>query len=221
MKNFKGSITLQPVSEKNWSNNKYNVFERDTATFEVIDYYDKELGKIITLNENSYSPSELSQFNVINIETNEIYELSPECIDEACDNDFWDYYRDSGEGKELSFSLDDNMQAEIVYDPLEKSSTDRGFGIYEFKDIYNSVCTLQSSSLATKRAIWLGIDDAEPKIMASDAIKAGIDTKGQSTGWISYDIPKEVLLNTRMHLSQEEVKKMLPILQKFADTGEI
>mgnify|MGYP006958843775 CR=1 FL=1 len=36
-----------------------------------------------------------------------------------------------------------------------------------------------------------------------------------------YEIPKEVLLTTRMHLTQKQVKDLIPILQKFVDTGEL
>lgn len=96
---------------------------------------------------------------------------------------------------------------------LEKFRTERGFGGFSFKDKYGLQCSLQDSSLATEPAIWLGIDDPEPKIMASDTPQGG-------TGWVDYLIPPEVLLHTRMHLTQEQVKALLPILQHFAETGE-
>lgn len=57
-------------------------------------------------------------------------------------------------------------------------------------------------------AVWLGVADADPKIMASDAEKLGIKTDATS-GWIEYEIPKEVLLSTRMYLTQEMVKDLL------------
>jgi hypothetical protein len=50
--------------------------------------------------------------------------------------------------------------------------------------------------------------------MASKTLQGG-------TGWVDYDIPKDVLLTTRMYLDKEQVKKLIPILQKFVDTGEI
>ena len=34
--------------------------------------------------------------------------------------------------------------------------TERGFGVVNFKDIYGADCSFQESSLATKRACWLG-----------------------------------------------------------------
>lgn len=101
-----------------------------------------------------------------------------------------------------------------------KTTTERGFGIVEFTDRYGEGCSLQKSSLATEDAIWLGITDVKPKIMASDAIRLGMDTGGQTTGWVEYPIPDEVLLSSRMHLTQDQVKLLLPYLEKFAQTGE-
>ena len=103
---------------------------------------------------------------------------------------------------------------------MEKRKTERGFGIYEFKDEYNAKCSLQKSSSAMVNRIWLGVDDAEPKIMASQAAEHGIITN-ETNGWVEYPIPKEVLLNTRMHLNQKQAKKLVKILKKFIKTGEI
>lgn len=97
---------------------------------------------------------------------------------------------------------------------MEKKHTNRGFGYYEFNDRYGEKCSLQSSSLATESAIWFGIDDANPQILASKVQEGG-------TGWVKYPIPKDVLLSTRMHLTQDQVKDLLPILTKFAETGEL
>jgi hypothetical protein len=88
--------------------------------------------------------------------------------------------------------------------------TGRGFAIAEFIDLYGATCSIQKSSLASKDAVWLGVDDANPRINRSDG-----------NGWQAYPIPEEVLLTTRMHLSRQQVKKLLPLLQKFADTGEL
>ena len=104
--------------------------------------------------------------------------------------------------------------------PIKESTTGRGFHLVEFIDKYGSECSLQKSSLATEDAIWFGINDANPQLMAYDAKKLGIKTE-QNSGWVKYPIPDEVLLNTRMHLTQEQVKKLIPYLQRFVDTGEI
>ena len=103
---------------------------------------------------------------------------------------------------------------------MDLTKTKRGFAIVEFTDRYGAKCSLQKSSLATEDAIWFGLDDANPQIMASDAERLGIPTDANN-GWVKYEIPKEVLLSTRMHLTQDMVKELLPTLQKFAETGEL
>jgi hypothetical protein len=97
---------------------------------------------------------------------------------------------------------------------LKKGFTDRGFGIIEFMDKYGVGCSIQESSLATENAIWFGVDDANPKILASK-------TKEGGTGYVPYCIPEDVFLTTRMHLTQQQVKELLPVLQIFAETGEL
>jgi hypothetical protein len=88
-----------------------------------------------------------------------------------------------------------------------KKTTNRGFQYHEFKDLYGAIYSIQESSLATEEAIWIGIDDADPKIMASVAKAYGIETD-ETTGWVDYPIPNEVLLTTRMHLNRKQVKKL-------------
>lgn len=51
----------------------------------------------------------------------------------------------------------------------------------------------------------------EPSKMHTDA----------NNGWIKFEIPQEVLLLTRMHLTQDMIRMLLPTLQKFAETGEL
>ncbi len=103
---------------------------------------------------------------------------------------------------------------------MKKNKTLRGFGIIKFKDIYGAECSLQKSSLADEDAIWFGTDDADPKVLAFEAASVGIKTT-ETTGWIPYPIPSNVLLSTRMHLGRNQVKKLLPHLEKFVKTGEI
>ena len=97
---------------------------------------------------------------------------------------------------------------------MEICKTERGFDLIEFRDLYEKSFSIQKSSLATQNAIWFGIDDAEPKILASKTMEGG-------TGWVKYPIPGDVSINTRMHLNREQVKELITILQKFVDTGEI
>ena len=103
---------------------------------------------------------------------------------------------------------------------MELTKTERGFAIGEFTDRYGTKCSLQKSSLATEDTIWFGVDNANPKILASDAKRLGIATD-ENLGWVKFEIPKEVLLSTRMHLTQDMVQQLLPTLQRFAETGEL
>lgn len=107
---------------------------------------------------------------------------------------------------------------------MKKSVTNRGFRIDKFVDHYGNPCSLQKSSLATEEAVWLGIDDPKPQIMAVDAVKMGrldLVPVGQVSGWVKWPIPDEVSIKTRMHLTQAQVKALLPALLHFAETGEL
>ncbi len=111
------------------------------------------------------------------------------------------------------FEEDGETYSRTLLTTLGRRTTERGFGVWEFEDRYGAKCSLQDSSLATEPAIWFGPDSADPKIMASKTPAGG-------TGWVPFEIPDDVLLNTRMHLTQEQVKALLPILTHFAETGE-
>ena len=100
------------------------------------------------------------------------------------------------------------------------NKTERGFSTITFKDRYNTTCSLQDSSIATESCIWFGVDDPNPQIMATDASKVGIKTK-ETTGWIPYPLPPEVLITDRMHLSVKQVEKLIPILTYFVEHGEL
>lgn len=107
---------------------------------------------------------------------------------------------------------------------MDLEKTQRGFAIGNFIDRSNTECSLQKSSLATEDAIWFGVSESKPQIMCSDAIKLGLRERTGTDadwGWCDFEIPKEVFISTRMHLTQDMVKEMLPILQKFAETGEL
>lgn len=103
---------------------------------------------------------------------------------------------------------------------MRRTKTDRGFPVITFTDRYGDQCSIQESSLATEAAIWIGLDDANPQIMWADAKASGVETDA-TCGWVPYPIPKEVLLSTRMHLTQEQVADLIPVLQHFADTGRL
>jgi len=106
------------------------------------------------------------------------------------------------------------MERERIFMKLEKTITSRGFNLIKFNDLYDIECSIQKSSLATDDAIWFGVNDADPHIMASKTLQGG-------TGWVRYDVPDDVSFNTRMHLNREQVKELLPILKKFVKTGNL
>ena len=85
--------------------------------------------------------------------------------------------------------------------------TARGFQIAEFKELYGKDCSIQESSLATEAAIWLGIDAPSVRVIV----------KGK--GWQDVPLPEGGSVRGRMHLSQEQVQDLLPLLQRFAETG--
>jgi len=110
---------------------------------------------------------------------------------------------------------------------LEVSETNRGFEVAEFLDAYGVQCSIQQSSAAAEdedgdlRApgtsfLWLGVDDIQPRILATQAKALGVETD-QETGWIEYPLPPEVMTASRMHLSRDQVtdlvKHMLDWLQ--------
>lgn len=94
---------------------------------------------------------------------------------------------------------------------MDLDQTSRGFNIANFTDRSNNVCSIQKSSLATEDAIWLGID--KPKLTIFEP-----PTYGK---YITMDMPANFMVDSRMQLTQEMVKELLPHLIKFAETGEL
>lgn len=87
----------------------------------------------------------------------------------------------------------------LIKNEIKPRQTLRGFDYYTFKDSNDNDYSLQKSSSAECHKIWLGLDKCDCE---KDAIT-------------------ELLAAPRMHLTQEQVKKLLPILQRFVETGEI
>lgn len=97
---------------------------------------------------------------------------------------------------------------------MKIEKTCRGFDYSEFVDSYGAKCSLQMSSSAEEPKIWLGCDDADPKMLASKTPEGG-------NGWVSIPMPDEYIANTRMHLTMKMVRRLLPSLIKFSITGRI
>lgn len=92
---------------------------------------------------------------------------------------------------------------------MKIDKTNRGFGVIDFTDCYGTECSLQESSLATESAIWLGCNEANPRVCIPNK------------GWTPVEMPEGYIANTRMHLTQEQVRELLPHLIKFVETGEL
>lgn len=97
---------------------------------------------------------------------------------------------------------------------MKIKTTGRGFGIANFKDQKGIECSIQKSSIATDECIWFGANELEvsigypwTKISEAELMKK---FGGQA-----------IVGNTRMHLNRKQVAELLPILQKFVETGEL
>lgn len=98
-----------------------------------------------------------------------------------------------------------------TWNVIQVKRNERGFENGKFKDSYNNECSIQKSSLAMNDFIWLGID--KPKLTVF---------KDENMGeYLETILPKNWMVNSRMHLSRKQVAELLPILQKFVDTGEL
>lgn len=92
---------------------------------------------------------------------------------------------------------------------MELKTTGRGFALLKFEDSNGVACSLQKSSAATEDKIWLGCDDANPKVCV------------YGKGWVPVEMPDGYSATTRMHLTREQVAELLPHLQRFVETGEL
>jgi hypothetical protein len=102
---------------------------------------------------------------------------------------------------------------------MKKQYTQRGFVYYEFNDFGGNLCNIQKSS-SVEDCIWVGSKNIGMK---------GFVPGGLPESW--RDITdaqikekmgvQDIVANNRMHLNREQVVQLLPILQKFVDTGEI
>lgn len=99
--------------------------------------------------------------------------------------------------------------------------TERGFAVGEFKDRYGVACSIQKSSLASEDCIWLGCDEPSPRVLK-------FKVTGIADGWVPLPFPvpsnitlDDILCDTRMHLTRKQVKELLPILQRFVETGNL
>lgn len=93
---------------------------------------------------------------------------------------------------------------------LEMKQTERGFDYIEFKDSNGEKCSLQKSSAGTKECVWFG---TEGRLMRESGI-VGI-------GMIEVPLNSEFTIFSRMHLTRDMVRRLMPALQAFVETGDI
>ena len=99
---------------------------------------------------------------------------------------------------------------------MRLKKTPRGFSIREFTDYNGGKCRIQKCSLATEDCIWLGASKLRvQEFVAFRQPSAWKDVEFANT------LEHHFVGNEAMHLSRKQVKKLIPILQKFVDTGEI
>ena len=94
---------------------------------------------------------------------------------------------------------------------MDIEATERGFKVGKFRDSYNNDCSIQKSSSAMDDYIWLGID--KPKLTVFEDENMG--------KYINTVLPKNWMVDSRMHLSRKQVAELLPALQKFVETGDL
>lgn len=92
---------------------------------------------------------------------------------------------------------------------MQTTPTERGFQRADFTDRYGEACSIQESSLATEDAIWLGVNDPRPKVCVP------------GEGWKEVPLPEGTFFSGRMHLTREQVAELIPLLQRFVDTGRL
>lgn len=100
---------------------------------------------------------------------------------------------------------------------MKVKHTNRGFAYFEFKDVHGNVCNIQKSSNGMQSCIWLGSREIGlrgfiPYVGWSDI------TDDQFRAKYGF---QDFVANNRMQLNRKQVAKLLPILQKFVDTGDI
>lgn len=105
--------------------------------------------------------------------------------------------------------------------------TNRGFEVQYFTDDYNVDCSIQESS-SLEPHIWLGISNPRLSILYKDKDKLiGIDKikqdniNGKESSWCTINLPKEVLVESRMHLNRKQAKELAKKLNYFSKKGRL
>ena len=100
---------------------------------------------------------------------------------------------------------------------MKEGKTGRGFHLLEFQDRNGVECSLQKSSIATEDCIWLGASDI--------GLQEFVANRPDGPAWRDIELENTIkhhyVANNRMHLTREQVKELLPHLERFVETGEL
>jgi hypothetical protein len=111
-----------------------------------------------------------------------------------------------------------SKEEKIVIQP-----TERGFQRGKFTDAYGHTCSIQESSRIADETegayLWLGVENLDGEFQY-------LSKRGLSSGWQKAKLQDmypdcDIVVPDRMHLSQSQVKELLPLLQHFAEHGEL
>lgn len=91
---------------------------------------------------------------------------------------------------------------------LKQGTTLLKLPVIRFSDKDGAACSLQKST--AEGAIFFGCDDADPRRLV-----------GNTGKWLPVHFPPDTIFNTSMHLTRDQVAALIPVLQKFVDTGEV
>lgn len=90
---------------------------------------------------------------------------------------------------------------------MKVEKTLRRTSFINFSDQDDNTCSLQvSSRFGDEKFIWFGLN--HPILCYEE-------------GGSVFSLPKGVISFSRMHLRQSQVKEILPLLQRFAATGDL
>lgn len=95
---------------------------------------------------------------------------------------------------------------------MKRCLTANGFQYVMFNDDFGVECSIQMSTPSDGECIWLGCSNPEPKFLD--------ETDGKKV-WSKIELPDGAIFNARMHLSRKHAAELIPMLQKFVDTGYI
>lgn len=126
-----------------------------------------------------------------------------------CPRDYGFYIQPYQRAIDQAIELLEPSESAVEDEDPKLAKTERGFSRLDFTDRYGVKCSLQKSSLATEDCIWLGCNDANLRVIVP------------GKGWTPMPMPDGYIADTRMHLTQEQVRTLLPYLIAFANTGEV